>query len=304
MRLFFFLFLCFTLSIQIPFAQTVALSSVPVPNYRTQRTDTSVPPSKEILTRIMTFNLRYDNSQDGENAWDKRKYELLKTIRAEQCDFYCFQEALYSQVNYLADSLGLDYTYYGKGRDDAKQGGEYSPIFFDKNRYILMNAHTYWLSSTPDTVSRGWDAACNRIVTAVYFYDTKVDRYLTVFNTHFDHIGVVARKHSAEFILSLLDRKPWIESSQTIVCGDFNALSSDESIQLLQDRLTIAQEKNGQEMATFNAFDTSRAPEKRIDFILFANFKKGSIHTMQTHRANGLWLSDHLPVVGILEEEQ
>lgn len=303
MRLFSFLFLCFTLSIQVLFAQAVAMPNILVPNYRTQRTDTVVPPSKEILTRVMTFNLRYDNYQDGENAWDKRKHELLESVKAEQCDFYCFQEALHWQVQYLADSLGNEYAYYGKGRDDAQQGGEYSPIFYNKNRYILMNAQTYWLSPTPDTVSRGWDAVCNRIVTATYFYDTKVDRFLTVFNTHFDHVGVVARKHSAEFILSLSDRAPWNESSQYILCGDFNAISSDESIKLLTEFLHLAQEEDGKEKGTFNAFDTSAIPSKRIDFIFYSLFKSGSIHTIEKHRDNGLWLSDHLPIVGTLVED-
>ncbi|MCX8478412.1 MAG: endonuclease/exonuclease/phosphatase family protein [Chitinophagales bacterium] len=291
------------LLLQHSFAQDSTHIDFLVPKTRTKRTDQISTP-QFVETRVITFNLRYDNYNDGENAWDKRKVELLHCIQNENCDLYCFQEALISQVNFLKDSLGNDFAYYGIGRDDGKTGGEYSPIFYNTHRYTLMNAGTYWLSPRRDTVSRGWDAACNRIVTVIYLYDRKVDRYLTVFNTHFDHIGVVARKHSAEIILDLLDQKPWIESSQTILCGDFNAEESDESIQLLKERLQLAKACDGIAKGTFNAFDTAQTPTKRIDFIFYYNFSKAGIKTIERRRSNGLWLSDHLAVEGILLEEE
>ena len=90
-----------------------------------------------------------------------------------------------------------------------------------------------------------------------------------------------------------------------ILCGDFNAEASDESINLLSERMNIAQEEDGEVKGTFNGFDTSRAPAKRIDFVFYNNyFAKGKIRTIEKHRSNGLWLSDHLPVEGILFEER
>ena len=294
--------LCILLLSPHCFAQDSTHIDFLVPHTRTKRTDQISTP-QFVETRVITFNLRYDNYNDGENAWDKRKVELLQCMQHENCDLYCFQEALLSQVNFLKDNLGNDFAYYGVGRDDGKTSGEFSPIFYNKRRYQLMNAATYWLSPRRDTVSRGWDAACNRIVTVVYLYDKKVDRFLTVFNTHFDHVGVIARKYSAEIITELLDQKPWIESSQTILCGDFNAEEKDESIQLLKERLTVAEEKDGLTKGTFNSFDTIKAPAKRIDFILYYNFETAYISTITQRRSNGLWLSDHLPVEGILMEE-
>ncbi len=296
----FFLFIL--LLLQHCFAQDSTYINFLVPNTHTKQTD-QISTSQFVETRVISFNLRYDNYNDGENAWNKRKEELLQCLKQEQCDLYCFQEALVTQVNFLQDSLGSDFAYYGIGRDDGKTGGEYSPIFYNMHRYKLMNAGTYWLSPRRDTVSRGWDAACNRIVTVVYLYDRKTDKFLTVFNTHFDHIGIIARKHSAEIILDLLDQKPWIESSQTILCGDFNAEESDESIQLLKERLQLAQAFDGIAKGTFNAFDTTQAPRKRIDFIFYHNFPKAGIKTIEQRRRNGLWLSDHLAVEGILLEE-
>src|SRR5690606_31094241 len=94
---------------------------------------------------------------------------------------------------------------------------------------------TFWLSSTPAVPgSKGWDAAITRIVTWGQFRDKVTNKEFFVFNTHFDHVGLEARKQSARLILQKI--KDLAGSSPVILTGDFNAGPDDEPIQIILDK--------------------------------------------------------------------
>ena len=93
-----------------------------------------------------------------------------------------------------------DYNYIGEGRNGGNSG-EYSAIYFKSEKISLKEKETFWLSETPGEVSVGWDAALERICTYGLFLDKKSGQDFWVFNTHFDHIGSIAREKSAELIL-------------------------------------------------------------------------------------------------------
>jgi hypothetical protein len=82
------------------------------------------------------------------------------------------------------------------GRDDGKEKGEFSAIFYDTNRLQVLNSGTFWLSETPEKPSKGWDAAYNRVCTYAVFKDKKSQKEFIALNLHFDHIGNVARVKS------------------------------------------------------------------------------------------------------------
>ena len=154
--------------------------------------------------KVLSYNIRYNNPNDGKDIWDNRKESIVDFINHEDFDFAGLQEVTFSQLQYIEDKL-VNYSYHGVGRDDGKQKGEFAPIFYNKNRYKLISGNTFWLSETPNTISVGWDASMERICTYALFEEKKSKRKFYVFNTHFDHIGVIARKKSAQLIIDYVN---------------------------------------------------------------------------------------------------
>ena len=100
---------------------------------------------------LMTYNIRYDNPKDGENAWPNRKETLLNQILFYQPDIMGTQEGLEHQINYLDENL-KSYKYVGVARADVKEKGkgEYSAVFYNVNKFKDLKSGTFWLSDTPD----------------------------------------------------------------------------------------------------------------------------------------------------------
>ena len=138
--------------------------------------------------KVISYNIRYNNLNDGINKWDNRKETVFNFLNNEYPDFIGMQEVLENQLDELLINLN-DYSFIGIGREDGKNRGEFSPIFYLKDSYNLIKTSTFWLSKTPEKVSVGWDAALERICTYGYFESKKTKRRFWVFNTHFDHLG-------------------------------------------------------------------------------------------------------------------
>ena len=111
----------------------------------------------ESITAI-SYNIRYNNPKDGINVWENRKETVSIFLNEENADFIGLQEVVHPQLLDLIGALKT-YTYIGVGREDGKTKGEYSPIFYKKQKYTLLKSNTYWLSETPNIVSKGWDAS-------------------------------------------------------------------------------------------------------------------------------------------------
>jgi endonuclease/exonuclease/phosphatase family metal-dependent hydrolase len=250
-------------------------------------------------TRIMSFNIRYDNPADGENAWQERKAELGEFLRYYHPDFIGLQEALPHQLEFIDDYL-QNYAFIGFGRDGKDSESEATPIFYDSAKYEVLTWEVFWLSETPDEVSRGWDAALNRIATYGSFRDRSSGDTLYLINTHFDHMGAIARSNSAQLILDKIIE--WgLQDKKLIVMGDLNAEADEEAVEILANELEDAYSHafnplKGPE-GTFNAFETASAPGKRIDYIFCRNLQILSYRAIDDKRKNGLWISDHLAVM-------
>lgn len=174
----------------------------------------------EAPLRVMTFNIRFHNAKDGDNAWPHRRAEVARLIVESDTQIAALQEALADQVADLeADLPG--YARIGIGRDDGEAAGEFSPIFYRADRLALLDHGTFWLSDTPDVVaSVGWDAAITRICTWGQFEDLQTRQTLFVFNTHFDHQGKQARLNSAALLAERIPRQ--VGEAATVLVGDFN----------------------------------------------------------------------------------
>ncbi|MFI3294697.1 MAG: endonuclease/exonuclease/phosphatase family protein, partial [Rikenellaceae bacterium] len=178
----------------------------------------------------MSYNIRYNNPADGENQWDLRKDRLVQKVTLDDCDIIGFQEVLASQMNYL-DSTMTDYKWVGVGRDDGKQGGEYAPIFYKKDKFSIDHWGTQWLSETPDTPSLGWDAACIRIASWAVLKSQEDGSCMLFINTHFDHVGQQARINGSRVIVALADSLKGVYGKLPLVLtGDFNSVVQDDAL--------------------------------------------------------------------------
>ncbi len=254
--------------------------------------------------KLMTYNIRFDTEKDGDNQWKLRKENVAELIQFYEPAILGIQEGLINQVNYL-DSFLVNYKYIGIGRDDGKKGGEYCAIFFDTTKFIMQYQSTFWLSETPDKPSVGWDAAMERICTFGIFRNKKTGINLFVFNAHFDHIGVEARKNAAELILQKIKNLSGNFTQKIILMGDFNLTPEEEPIQdlaniLKNTKLSSIKKPYGPE-GTFNGFEINSKLADRIDYIFSKNVKVLEYSTIDDRRHNLNYPSDHLPVMVVVE---
>lgn len=254
-------------------------------------------------TSVMTFNIRYDNPNDKENSWQNRKNELIALIEYYHPDFLGVQEALYNQVQFIQNNCS-NYNYIGIGRDGADKG-EYSAIYYDTTKYVLIKEKTFWLSNSPDSVSKAWDAALNRICTYGKFMNKKSKQVIYLMNTHFDHKGINARINSAKLIADTILN--FAEDEKIVLMGDFNALPQSKPINILNNVLKnaflIAQKKPYGPIGTFNGFDNIHQVENQIDYIFVKNLMITKYRHIDDKRKNNLCVSDHFPVFAEIQSE-
>lgn len=248
---------------------------------------------------VASYNIKYDNPKDTANAWAIRKGEIAAMMRFNEVDILGIQEGLHHQVQAL-DSLLPDHAYVGVGRDDGKEKGEYTALFYNKNLFeVLDSSRTFWLSPTPDTPSKGWDAAFPRICTWVTLKVIKTNDIIFVFNTHFDHVGTTAQLNSAELILDQI--KTIAENNPVVLLGDFNIEPHSAPYEVLTqdfiDAFSITQTPHFGPEASFNNFDFYQTPSRRIDYIFVNNFFDVLRHGILNNHYNKKYPSDHFPVI-------
>ncbi|MDP4276553.1 MAG: endonuclease/exonuclease/phosphatase family protein, partial [Bacteroidota bacterium] len=183
---------------------------------------------------IATYNLRFNNPNDGINAWPNRKEQVKALINYHQFDLFGTEEGLAGMLKDL--STMEDYAFIGKGRDDGEQAGEHSAIFYRKSRFTLLKNGDFWLSETPDRPSFGWDAKGNRrICSWGEFKDNNSGKKFYFFCVHFDDQAEIARHESANLMVKKMGE---IAGSSPVVCvGDFNSTPETEQIKTMETLL-------------------------------------------------------------------
>jgi endonuclease/exonuclease/phosphatase family metal-dependent hydrolase len=248
---------------------------------------------------IITYNIRFNNPDDGINAWPNRVEMVSGLLKYHEPDIFGFQEALIGQIEDIQNTMP-GYEWFGVGRDDGKKGGEFSPIFFNKKKFILIESGTFWLSETPEKPSKSWDAALPRIVTWGKFKSKVTGKQFLYFNTHFDHKGNEARKNSAFVIRDKIKEISGNQGLPVILTGDFNLYPESEPIGLIKtfmkDSREITETSPYGPEGTFNSFDWNAPMERRIDYIFTQGGIKVLKYAVLTDSKNQRWPSDHLPV--------
>lgn len=253
----------------------------------------------------MTFNIRYANPDDGPDYWNNRREAVVRMVEDVKPGVMGIQEGLAPQVAFL-DSALTGYSYVGVGRDDGKQAGEYAAVFYDDSLYAPVADGHFWLSETPDSAALGWDAVCIRIATWVKLKEKATGREFLVFNTHFDHIGVVARQESAKLLLSRVHE--FGDSIPTVIMGDFNFPVTDPSLAPLVNAPTFTEVRGSKAFkpqgdslppVTYRGFGHGE-PGELIDHIFCQGFVPQEYEVI-TSGYGVQYLSDHMPVLAVLK---
>ena len=267
----------------------------------------------------MSFNIRYSygglDEQATENNWTDPKFprrdRVIRVIRDHMPDILGVQEARHLQIKDLQAALP-EFDFYGIGRDDGETEGEYSGIFYNKDRFARLGAGSFWLSDTPEKPGTTFYKAENavpRIASWVRLLDQEARREVFVLNMHWDHIDVAARRKSAHLIRERLG--DLAEGLSTIVMGDLNAGENSAALVALRgendatgrplvDSYRIIHPERKPDEASFGGWE-GRTEGRRIDFILHsADFTPTAAAIVRTSY-DGHWPSDHYPVTATLQ---
>ena len=250
--------------------------------------------------KVMTYNIRCGYCEDlsSVNHWSKRKYLVAYLIKTNNPDLIGLQEAEQFQISDLVEMLD-DYDWYGVGREDGRDNGESAAILYRKKRFELEEKQTLWLSETPELVSKGWDAALNRTVTIAKLKDVRSSKEFYFLNTHFDHMGEKARTESSKLLVDEISKLK--NRMSVILAGDFNYTECADGYKIIIDKLFDANKvsvtKSSDGNMTFNGFGNEIEPDNKIDFIFVSEAIEVLNHIIDTTTYNGLYPSDHYPVI-------
>ena len=219
------------------------------------------------------------------NGWDDRKQYLCDMINLEAFDVFGSQEVKKKQLDEMM-ALLPDYDYVGVGRDDGAEKGEYCPVIYRKKEFKLLDSGTFWLSETPDEVTKGWDAACYRVCTWAYLQRKSDKARFYFLSTHLDHKGKEARINGGKLVVDWI--KEHCKGENVIVVGDFNVTQSSDTYKvfvdsgILEDTYETAKYKFAP-TGTFNGFNPRRYTTYRIDHIFVTKGTKVSRYGVLTY---------------------
>ncbi|KLU92307.1 endonuclease/exonuclease/phosphatase [Magnaporthiopsis poae ATCC 64411] len=298
--------------------------------------------------RLITHNVRFatDNPSPGERPWSERCPRLCAQLAfntiGRDASIICLQEALCRQLLDVVDHLNghnyPDWTHLGVGRDDGQKAGEHSPILYRNSAWVREQQRTYWLSETPDTPSRGWDADLPRIATVARLRHRGSGRAVVVISTHLDNFGQVARRESAKLLLRIAAEwakggggpvRDWDADMDVsgaadgasmypvFLGGDFNSKPDGAAYQEMTapgsgmaDVSTLLREEEwyGNHDVTYTSFGEPNETPAKIDFLFVRVPGPSAAVRVLTFGVlanrfddDGVYLSDHRAVVADVE---
>lgn len=249
---------------------------------------------------VGSFNIRNDNAGDVGNRWAQRAQVAANLMKFHEYDVFGVQEAFKNQVEDLEKYLP-EFGQYGAGRDDGKDAGEHSTVFYRKDKFKLLDKGDFWLSETPDKPGKGWDAkCCNRICSWVKLQDVATGKRFYYFNAHFDHEGKIARVESAKLVLKKISEIA--KNDPAIFTGDLNGGHDSEWYQtlassgLLTDTFKQVKEPYLNN-ASFNGWGKNLEGDEVIDHVFVTRAFTAKRWGLLTDTYHGKFVSDHFPVL-------
>jgi endonuclease/exonuclease/phosphatase family metal-dependent hydrolase len=250
---------------------------------------------EENTMRIMSFNIRCTNV--GSDSWEDRIGIVSQTMLESEADSIGVQEATPEWMNTLKETIGDKYAYVGVGRDDGDDEGEYSAVFYLKDKYTVVDSGTFWLSETPDVPSRGWDAACNRVCTWVHLENKETGEQYVHMNSHFDHVGISARKNSVDMII---ERAKQFTDIPVVFTADMNVVEGSDNYNqfITSDYFDDTKYHAPDSMSYCTYHDTKPQLHKGdvIDYVMINDGFDALTYKVVTEGIDGRFVSDHYPI--------
>lgn len=251
---------------------------------------------KSQAVTIMSYNVYIKGT--GEKSPENRTDEVVANIKKYDPDSFGLQEADEGWMERLPAELS-EYAYVGIGRNSNDGGGEASPVFYKKDKYELLDSGTFWLSKTPEKASKAWDAMFKRICTYAILKDKQTGFTYAHFNAHFDHMGVIARSESVAVVTKkIAEIAPNIP---VVFSGDFNDEEGGDAYNRVlesgfKDTKKLA--LTADNCATYHGYSELLEKPLPIDYIFVNAFcSEVKSYTVDTEKVNGIFPSDHHPVI-------
>lgn len=243
---------------------------------------------------VMSYNIRYGSAEDGPNSWDIRKPATVSMIKDQAPDVMGVQEAFSFQIEYITENCP-DYGFVGISRLDPKDA-ETPAIFYDRTSVELLDWGNFWLSETPDRVSFGWDAACERNATWALMRHRKTGKKFYFVNTHLDHVGKTARAEGLKTVLAKIGEMNG-KGLPVVLTGDFNTSADDPSLDVLDGKMHDARYSASGSTDALNTYNGWGNSSTAIDYIFFDGFRKCMAYkTIQKEYDGVEFISDHYPI--------
>ena len=255
---------------------------------------TETPAVSEFVA--MSFNIRNSGGDTDEHKWDNRKAACLTMINSIKPALIGMQEVRPDQKTYFEENL-KGYIMLGAARDGSGSSTEHCSVCFRSDVFSLVSSGNFWLSATPDLMSKGWDGACYRLCTWVKLKIKGSTKELYFFNTHVDHKGKEAQ---AQGLLLLKERIKKIAGSDALVIltGDFNMTPDNANIVSFS---TFMKCTRGQfpDDKSYNAWTTNGwgSSNSIIDYIWYQNANPISYEVINGMYSGVAYISDHFPIM-------
>ncbi len=249
--------------------------------------------------KVMSYNIRCHAPDDfGHKNWFYRAHLVVDTIEKAQPSIIGFQEVNSWQYDYLCETMPA-YDSIITYRDNIPVYSEGCPVFYRTDLYTLVDKGSFWLSETPDVMSKDWGAACYRICSYVILKDNASEKEFVVFNTHLDHVSDEARINGINVVL---DKIKDFGSIPAILMGDLNAEENSETYKSATEFFYDSkyQTENTMTSCTYQNWGTA-LDRDCIDYIMISkdHFNVHS-YSVITDTYNGDYTSDHFPLTATL----
>ena len=273
-----------------------AVECMYLPRYIARKRPVEIEPTPAAgQIQIVSSNVRCWSPYDiGKKSWFYRASLLMLSIEDVNPDIIGFQEVTRLHYKYLCDCLpAFDSVITYRDNSPLAEG---CPVFYHTEKFSLIDKGSFWLSETPDVMSRGWDAAFNRVCSYVILREKATGKDLVVFNVHLDHKGKQARAQSIKLILEKIGA---FGGQPCVIMGDFNCSEESDTYEtataLFSDAKYLAPEtRTG---ATYHNWGTE-PDHVNLDYFLISktgitplkyNIESDSFN-------NGVYPSDHFPI--------
>lgn len=248
--------------------------------------------------KIMTFNLRgFTSEENPQNNWNNRRKAIPVMLRTTNPTVFGIQEGKLSFLTYIKNNCP-EYDYVGEGNKGGTSG-EYSAIFYKKGEVNLLGSGTFWLSSTPDQVSKSFGTKYYRIATWGLFEKKATGEKFFHVNTHLNFEDDVQIKEVD--VITEMIKKYNPDGYPSVFTGDMNALQTAPCFNGIKKdgwKNARLEAKDSDDSGTYNGWGASG---KIIDIIWFKSFKALTYKVVTEQFVGVQYISDHYPVYTVFE---